>query len=181
MIRDAKGRLGVEESRVCCARRGACADSWPQELADDILATLFLFAVAAMYAYSSIPVEISGIYFVAIAITFVTYAFDKSAARHGARRTQESVLHLMSLVGGWPGGLVGQQQRLVPDHSRRTLAQPRAVPRSAHAVAGHPVIYPGGSRVSRRAAGNFFLAHLGQRLTTCSIKTHFGTSPEQRR
>ena len=70
MIRDAKGRLGVEESRVCCARRGACADSWPQELADDILATLFLFAVAAMYAYSSIPVEISGIYFVAIAITF---------------------------------------------------------------------------------------------------------------
>jgi len=37
-------------------------------------------------------------------------AFSKSAARKGAWRTQESTLHLLSLVGGWPGALVAQQK-----------------------------------------------------------------------
>lgn len=40
---------------------------------------------------------------------FVAYAFDKSAARHGRRRTPESSLHLLGLAGGWPGALVAQQ------------------------------------------------------------------------
>ena len=38
------------------------------------------------------------------------YAVDKSAARKGAWRTQESTLHLLSLAGGWPGALVAQQK-----------------------------------------------------------------------
>jgi uncharacterized membrane protein YsdA (DUF1294 family) len=37
------------------------------------------------------------------------YAVDKSAARKGAWRIQESTLHLLSLAGGWPGALVAQQ------------------------------------------------------------------------
>jgi len=38
------------------------------------------------------------------------YAIDKSAARKGAWRTQESTLHLLSLAGGWPGALIAQQK-----------------------------------------------------------------------
>jgi len=38
------------------------------------------------------------------------YAVDKSAAKKGIWRTQESTLHLLSLTGGWPGALVAQQK-----------------------------------------------------------------------
>lgn len=43
------------------------------------------------------------------ALTFLTYAVDKSAARRDARRTPEKTLHLLALFGGWPGALVAQQ------------------------------------------------------------------------
>ena len=41
-------------------------------------------------------------------ITFIAYAIDKSAAEKGRWRTQESTLHLMALIGGWPGAILGQ-------------------------------------------------------------------------
>lgn len=43
------------------------------------------------------------------ALTFVAYALDKSAARRGGWRTAESTLHMLALLGGWPGALVAQQ------------------------------------------------------------------------
>lgn len=42
-------------------------------------------------------------------VTFVAYAMDKSAARQGAWRTPEKTLHMLSLIGGWPGALLAQQ------------------------------------------------------------------------
>ncbi len=41
--------------------------------------------------------------------SFVMYGWDKAAARRGSRRVPEATLHLVSLAGGWPGGLVGQR------------------------------------------------------------------------
>jgi uncharacterized membrane protein YsdA (DUF1294 family) len=41
--------------------------------------------------------------------TFVAYAFDKSAAQSGRWRTSERTLHLLALVGGWPGALIAQR------------------------------------------------------------------------
>ena len=38
-------------------------------------------------------------------ISFVLYALDKRAAERGLRRTAERTLHLIDLLGGWPGGL----------------------------------------------------------------------------
>ena len=49
------------------------------------------------------------VYVAASIVTFFAYAFDKSAAQSGAWRTHESTLHLLALVGGWPGALVAQQ------------------------------------------------------------------------
>jgi uncharacterized membrane protein YsdA (DUF1294 family) len=49
------------------------------------------------------------LYLVASIAAFVAYARDKSAARAGARRTPEPGLHLLALVGGWPGALVAQR------------------------------------------------------------------------
>lgn len=41
--------------------------------------------------------------------TFVVYAVDKSAAQRGRWRTAESTLHVLALVGGWPGALIAQR------------------------------------------------------------------------
>ena len=42
-------------------------------------------------------------------LTFLAYARDKRAARLQARRTPETVLHVLELLGGWPGALLAQR------------------------------------------------------------------------
>lgn len=41
-------------------------------------------------------------------VTFAAYGLDKRAARKGNWRISESTLHLLALLGGWPGALVAQ-------------------------------------------------------------------------
>ncbi len=42
-------------------------------------------------------------------VAFIAYALDKVAAIHGGWRTSEKTLHILSLIGGWPGALLAQQ------------------------------------------------------------------------
>ena len=55
-----------------------------------------------------IPI-IAAVYGLMSLITFAVYCLDKRAARRGERRTPEATLHLLELLGGWPGALVAQQ------------------------------------------------------------------------
>ncbi len=49
------------------------------------------------------------VYAVASVITFFVYGIDKRAARRGRRRTPEATLHLLELLGGFPGAMVAQR------------------------------------------------------------------------
>lgn len=42
-------------------------------------------------------------------VTYTYYMMDKTAAKQGTWRVQESTLHLLSLLGGWCGALIAQQ------------------------------------------------------------------------
>jgi uncharacterized membrane protein YsdA (DUF1294 family) len=42
-------------------------------------------------------------------VTFAIYAWDKQRAVKAGGRTPESTLHLLELLGGWPGALLAQQ------------------------------------------------------------------------
>lgn len=42
-------------------------------------------------------------------LTFFTYWLDKNAARRKTWRTREDHLHLLALLGGWPGAWLAQQ------------------------------------------------------------------------
>jgi uncharacterized membrane protein YsdA (DUF1294 family) len=41
-------------------------------------------------------------------LAYVLYAVDKSAARRGKRRIPEATLHVVDVLGGWPGALIAR-------------------------------------------------------------------------
>jgi uncharacterized membrane protein YsdA (DUF1294 family) len=41
-------------------------------------------------------------------VTVLAYGVDKSAAQGDRWRVKESTLHMLALVGGWPGALIAQ-------------------------------------------------------------------------
>lgn len=71
-------------------------------------AVSFLVALAAAAAAGWLEPSWLALYYGASIITYRAYARDKRAAQNAGRRTRESRLHLMSLVGGWPGALIAQ-------------------------------------------------------------------------
>jgi len=74
-----------------------------------IIAWLFLIVVGISCFLTELPLVVLGAYLLVSMITFIAYAIDKSAAQAGRWRTSESSLHLLALLGGWPGALLAQQ------------------------------------------------------------------------
>lgn len=70
---------------------------------------VFLVLVCAAAIEGRLPMILAGAYVVISAVTFLVYAWDKSAAQHDRWRTPEAKLHLLGLLGGWPGALVAQK------------------------------------------------------------------------
>lgn len=73
-----------------------------------VFALAFLAAVALAAWLGRITPVIPVVYAMMSAVTFGAYWHDKISARHGAWRLPENGLHLLELVGGWPGALVAQ-------------------------------------------------------------------------
>jgi len=49
------------------------------------------------------------VYAVASVVSFVTYWIDKRRSGRGQWRVSENTLHLLELVGGWPGALLAMK------------------------------------------------------------------------
>jgi uncharacterized membrane protein YsdA (DUF1294 family) len=74
-----------------------------------IVAVVFLVIVGVLTVLGRIPLQVPIIYTLMSLFTCSAYAYDKSSARNRRWRTQESTLHFMSLLGGWPGALIAQR------------------------------------------------------------------------
>jgi uncharacterized membrane protein YsdA (DUF1294 family)/cold shock CspA family protein len=74
-------------------------------LAIPAFALLYLL-VAALWHPSP---KVATTYAIFSVCTFGAYALDKSAARNGQYRLSERSLHIVALLGGWPGALIAQQ------------------------------------------------------------------------
>lgn len=70
---------------------------------------IFCVFLAISVLAGKLPLVVLEIYGILSAITFANYALDKSAAQKGRWRTAESQLHLLSLIGGWPGAVLAQK------------------------------------------------------------------------
>src|SRR6185369_5999495 len=74
------------------------------------IAGIFLAFVALSALTGKLPLAVLGLYVGASTAAFIAYAVDKSAARNDRWRTKENTLHLLALIGGWPGALVAQNR-----------------------------------------------------------------------
>ncbi len=72
-------------------------------------ATLFFVSLAGLVVINAASGWLLALYAGFSVFAFGIYAGDKSAAQQGTWRTSESTLHLLALVGGWPGALVARQ------------------------------------------------------------------------
>lgn len=91
-------------SRGTSARRTARKNGAPLLLA---AAFVFLYGLAALFW--RVPVAVGLGYLALSALTFAVYAIDKAAARANRQRTPEKTLHVLAVLGGWPGALIAQE------------------------------------------------------------------------
>lgn len=72
-------------------------------------ATYLILIVAAIMILDG-EILFMAAYLLMSVITYTMYAADKSSAQNGSWRTPENTLHIVSLLGGWPGALFAQHQ-----------------------------------------------------------------------
>ena len=65
--------------------------------------------VAVLNTVWPVPAWVGVVYAGMSLLAYAVYAKDKAAARERRWRVPESTLHLLSLLGGWPGALLAQQ------------------------------------------------------------------------
>ena len=106
--KDERGRTQAREIRH--AGQKAEARRQPSRLPRRSLGLAALVAAVLATLTGYLPPLLAAIYLGASALSWLMYYFDKVAAGRGAQRTPEATLHLVDLLGGWPGGLLAQQQ-----------------------------------------------------------------------
>ncbi|SIR14380.1 cold shock and DUF1294 domain-containing protein [Solilutibacter tolerans] len=84
--------------------------SAPTRLPRKALGLIAMAIIGSLAALHKIPWLVAGTYALVSGLSYLAYALDKSSAEHSSRRTPESTLHFLDLIGGWPGALIAQQQ-----------------------------------------------------------------------
>ncbi|WP_229053412.1 DUF1294 domain-containing protein [Aeromicrobium sp. Leaf350] len=70
--------------------------------------TATFIALAILVELQRLPLAVFVAYGLVSVLAFLMYRADKLAARRGAQRAPERVLHLAGLLGGWPGALLAR-------------------------------------------------------------------------
>lgn len=108
VARDARDRSSAEKVRY--RGRAPASTSGAMGVATaGAVATMFLAVVVGLVVAGELSSVVLIAYGTFSAVSFGLYGSDKSSARRGRRRVAESTLHVIALIGGWPGALVAQQ------------------------------------------------------------------------
>lgn len=70
---------------------------------------VFALLLGLLHWQQPLPRPVPLLYGALSTALFLVYGLDKWAARKGQSRVAEGSLHLIALMGGWPGALLGQQ------------------------------------------------------------------------
>ena len=111
LAQDHKSRFTAQNVKLANENRGKPANKPKGKgTAAPLFAVLFCFMLFTLAITGKAPLVLPALYIGLSLITFIAYAIDKSAAQNNRWRTQESTLHLLSLLGGWPGALYAQRR-----------------------------------------------------------------------
>ena len=115
---DAKGRLNATGIRFAGQRilapatapeRRPALRKPPARMPRLAIGATFLLVVVGLAAMGTLPAVVAIGYALMSVASYLMYALDKEAAGKARwRRTPEDTLHLLDLLGGWPGGLIAQ-------------------------------------------------------------------------
>lgn len=113
--RDAKGRLNASRIELAADRLARkTAESRKTRSpragqAKSLAGVASLVTLTLAWVVGAIPAIVPLAYGALSLLAILAYGGDKSAARKGHWRTPESTLHLIGLLGGWPGAMLAQQ------------------------------------------------------------------------
>ncbi|WP_197426996.1 DUF1294 domain-containing protein [Noviluteimonas gilva] len=108
VARDDKGRLAAMRVRMAGQTAATEQKHGARRIPHTLLGLVAITAIAFAAWRGWLPKPAVIVYGFMSVVTFVLYWRDKGAAQENARRTPESELHFVSLVGGWPGALLAQ-------------------------------------------------------------------------
>ena len=117
LYRDDRGRLQARQIRF--SGQTLPQRKSPSRVPRAILGIVVLCGAIGTAYGGIVPAALAWACIVLSTLSYFMYLFDKQAAGKGAQRIPEASLHLVDLLGGWPGALVAQQQ-----FRHKTIKQP---------------------------------------------------------
>lgn len=109
-IKDTKGKYKAVNISLAQDKKKQKRTSAETKDYASIIVILFTLSLPVLIFLNYMPIEVLYLYCAASVVAFVAYALDKSAAKNDKWRTPESHLHLLSIVGGWPGAFYAQKK-----------------------------------------------------------------------
>ena len=116
---DQQGRPRASDISFLRQGQSKLEASGGRRLVPVIIVGVFSVVLSAAVLLGSIPLPVLGLYTFMSVLLYFMYAADKSAAISGKWRTSEATLHLVALLGGWPGGLIARHRL-----RHKTIKQP---------------------------------------------------------
>lgn len=104
---DPKGRKCAVEVRPIKGHKKN-KPAMKQRIVSTVILCCFSGIIYYLFESKLLPIQLIGLYTSMSIIAILMYAKDKNAAERGIWRTPESTLHVIALVGGWPGAGIAQ-------------------------------------------------------------------------
>jgi uncharacterized membrane protein YsdA (DUF1294 family)/cold shock CspA family protein len=105
---------GEDKQGRPCAQKAVHVNDGGRVTSEAILFLLLLVGppICAIVALSGVvPPVYPAVYWLAVSIsTYAVYAWDKRRARGKGKRGPERLLHLLEVLGGWPGAFIAQRR-----------------------------------------------------------------------
>lgn len=105
---DTKGRFCAKQIQFTGERVAVIKQPYTHSFGIYYL-VLFITVMVAIAFTHRILFKLVAFYITLSVVTFLVYAIDKSAAINNRWRTKENTLHVLGLIGGWPGALIAQK------------------------------------------------------------------------